>query len=131
MKYFICALDEINLGIPAEQTERLIPVNRVQTSISETENQETFISLPVLFRMKDPAALHGIVLKTDSPDKNTLKKNIMITPKIDIDMDIPEDGILKLPEIMTALTRYFKGVFFFDKKAVLLLDIIKLVESVK
>ena len=59
MKFFICALREINLGIPAEQTERIIPVNRVQENIYETEEQEVFISLPLLFGLKNNNAPHG------------------------------------------------------------------------
>ena len=57
MKYFICSLDKINIGIPSERTERIIPVTRIQTAIyevnNENETQMAYISLPLLFQQKN------------------------------------------------------------------------------
>ena len=117
MRCFICTLDKINLGIPAERTERIIPVARVQTAVHETENQELFISLPALLRQKDAAAPHGVVLKpADGP-----VKTVLLTPKIDIDMEIPEESIHQLPQALSGLS-CFRGAYFNNQGLYLILD---------
>jgi len=166
VKYFICALEgtpfterkevttagqlpgNVHLGIPAERTERIISMTRIQTVIYVTENQEAFISLPCLFRLKDVLAPHGLVLKTDKSDipidrsidisinKSIDKpiKTILLTPKIDIELEIPEESIHRLPESFAGLFRCFKGAYFTPagtgQSVILLLDPEKIVESI-
>ena len=126
MKYFICNLDMINnnttgyLGIPAEKTERIIPVNRVQTVVYETENQEAFFSLPVLFQLKDRTTVHGLVLKPEA--SCGMVKTILMTPRINTEIEIPEENIHRLPESMTETLVFFRGVCFDDKNMILILD---------
>jgi hypothetical protein len=124
LKYFICALDKINLGIPAERTERIIPVARAQSAVRETENQEVFISLPALFRQKDTAgsAPHGLVLKSSV-------KTVLLTPRIDVELEIPEDEIHSLPQALAGAFRYFRGAYCKGESLVLILDPEKLMES--
>jgi len=110
MKYFICALNMVNLGFPAEQTERIIPVNRVQTNIMEYENQEFFISIPALFGQNEISVPHGIVLKAGTP------KTVLLTPKIDIDLEIPEEKIHELPKSFSGVFSFCKGVCFAENK---------------
>jgi hypothetical protein len=126
MRYFICSLNTINVGIPAEQTERIIPVTRVQTSLYETEtgDHKAFISLPALFQRKDPAP-HGVVLKNSAkgpePPAETVT-TILLTPRIDRDLEIPEEGILRLPEALGGWLTYFRGGYFMDQNFILILD---------
>jgi chemotaxis signal transduction protein len=117
LKYFICALEQTNLGIPAEQTERIIPVTRVQDAVREIENHEVFISLPALLRLKG-AAPHGIVLK---PNVSAVKTTLL-TPRIDAELEIPEEKIYSLPEILNGLFKYFRGAYCTDKNLILILD---------
>ena len=124
MRYFICALEGIQVGIPAERTERIIPAGRVQTAVSETENQDTFISLPALFQLKNIAAPHGVVLKPESA------KTVLLTPKIDIELEIPEENIHRLPDAFAGQYRYFRGACFNGPNVIFLLDPEKLGESV-
>ena len=128
MRYFICALDKINLGIPTEQTERIIQVTRVQTAEYETENQETFISLPVLFKQKDSSAPHGLVLKLSS---SAAVKTVLLTPKIDIDMEIPEESIHQLPDAFAGVFRYVRGACFNNKNLILIISPEKLMEGIR
>ena len=128
MKYFICPLDKINLGIPAEQTERIIPVTRVQNAVHESENQEAFISLPVLFQQKDTAAPHGVVLKPSFLPAGT-GKTVLLTPRIDIDLEIPEENIHRLPEAFAGQFRYFRGACFNSQNLILILNPEKLAEG--
>ena len=144
VKYFICALgtpgeaerpqaagqffpsETVNLGIPEERIERIIPVTRLQTNVYETENQDAFISLPALFRQKD--APHGLVLKPGTAAGKRPGKTILLTPKIDIDLEIPEEDIRRLPEAFTGLFGFFRGACFTGPDMILILDLNKLLE---
>jgi hypothetical protein len=133
MKYFICALDKVHLGIPAERTERIIPVTRPQTAVYETENHETFISLPALFQLKDASAPHGLVLKTSCTEKESPAaiQTVLLTPRIDIDLEIPEEKIHRLPETLSPLFHYFRGAYFDGQNMILILDTEKLKEGIR
>jgi len=129
LKYFICALDKVNLGIPAEQTERIIQATRVQDAICETENQEVFISLPVLLRQEGSAAPHGIVLKSKTGNSSSVK-TVLLTPRIDVELEIPEENIHSLPEALGGLFRYFRGAYCTDQNMILILNPEKLIGGI-
>ena len=126
MKYFICALgsahSRINLGIPAEQTERIVSVTRIQDAVCETENQEVFISLPALLRQKNTAAPHGIVLKPLASQPPNTAKTTLLTPKIDSELEIPEEGIRSLPRVMDGAYRHFRGAYCAGTNIILILN---------
>jgi hypothetical protein len=125
LKYFICALGRVSLGIPAQQTEHIISVTRTQDAVCETENQEVFISLPALLRQKDRSAPHGIVLKQGAGGV----KKILLTPRIDAEIEIPEDGIRSLPGVLSGMYRHFRGAYCTGKKMILILNPEKLAEN--
>ena len=124
MKYFICPIYRISLGIPAEQTLRIITLNRNQTSIFENDNEDTFISLPVLLKQKDTTSPHGIVLKSEKPGKT-----VLMVPRVEIDLEIPEENIQRLPEVFSDFFRYFKGIYFNGDNSILILNPEKLMEA--
>jgi len=124
LKYFICAIGKILLGIPAQQTERIISVTRIQDALCETENQEMFISLPALLRQKD-AAPHGIVLKPGAGSAKTT----LLTPKINAELEIPEEDIHKLPEVLAGSYRHFRGAYCIEHNVILILDPEKLLDG--
>jgi hypothetical protein len=128
-KYFICALGRINLGIPAEKTERIISVTRIQDAVCETENQEVFISLPALLKQKDRTAPHGIVLKAIGSQTLNTTKTILLTPKIDAELDIPEENIHSLPRAMGGAYRHFRGAYCTGTNIILILNPEKLRED--
>jgi len=108
-------------------TERIIAVTRIQGAVCETENQEVFISLPALMRQKETAAPHGVVLK---PLKSVnAAKTILLTPKIDAELEIPEEDIRSLPRAMDGVYRYFRGAYCTDQNVILILAPEKLLES--
>ena len=125
MRYFICAIGNVTLAIPAEQTERVIPVERRQTGVYESEDSEAFISIPALFRQTDTAIPHGLVLKNAAAGGN---KTTLLTPKIDIDLEIPEEKIHRLPEVFAGVFSLLRGVFFGGDNGgmILILDPVKL-----
>ena len=111
MKYFLCTFDTIYLGIPSECTERVISVSRIPSSVYETEKQDVYISLPLLFRRADLSAPHGIVLKPGNEERKT----ILLVPPLDIDLEIPEEDIYSVPKAFSGILRYCNGACFIDK----------------
>jgi chemotaxis signal transduction protein len=122
-------LDKIDLGIPAEQTERIIPVTRVQRAVCETESQEVFISLPALLRQKDSATPHGVVLKSNTGESSAVK-TVLLTPRIDVELEIPEESIHSLPEALGGVFKFFRGAYCTDKNVILILDSKKFVGGI-
>ena len=129
MKFFICGMDGVSLGIPAEQTERVISAPHVQDSVYKSENGEAFISIPLLFRLQDPSAPHGIVLKPMADAEPKKPKTVLLTPSIDIDLEIPEESIHGIPEALSGLRQYFRGACFTDEEMILILNPEKLTEK--
>ena len=113
MKYFLCAFDTIYLGISSECIERIMSVARTQSSVHETEEQTTFISLPLLFRCEDLPAPHGIVLKPGS-SAGEERKTILLIPPLDIELEIPEEDIYSVPKTFSGILRYCKGACFIN-----------------
>jgi len=126
LKYFVCAIDKINIGIPAEQTERIISVTRVQNAVYENENQEVFISLTALLQQKDSAAPHGVILKSNAGE--SAAKIVLLTTRIDVELEIPEEDIHSLPKAMGGLFRYFRGAYCGDQSVILILNPEKLMD---
>ena len=135
MKYFVCAFDSILLGIPTEQTQRIIPVTRKQTSAFETDSGEAFISIPALLNRKEvsekDAAVHGLVLKSGLNGGNCPEKITLLLPKIDIDIEIPEENIHRLPAVFSGSFSFFKGACFTENsnKIIFILDTEKLIDK--
>ena len=128
-KYFICALGKINIGIPSEMTERIIAVTRIQGAVCDTENHEVFISLPALMRQKETSTPHGIVLKPLVHVSKPVNATTLLTPKIDAEIEIPQEDIRSLPKTLGGVYRHFKGAYCSGKNVILILNPEKLLES--
>jgi chemotaxis signal transduction protein len=113
-------------------TKRIITVTRTQGAVRETENQELFISLPALLRQKETAAPYGIILKPlvlESQPSNASAKTTLLTPKIDAEMEIPEEDIHSLPKVMDGMYRHFRGAYCTGQNVILILNPQKLLED--
>ena len=139
MKYFICALDTIQIGIMAQKTERIIQSDRTLSSVFETQTNtdeeiEAFISLPALLMQKNTDTPHTLVLKSSVIPSSQLKaKLFLLTPKIDNELDIPEEHIHQLPLALNDLRGYIKGIYFSGQTVqtmVLILNIDTLLERI-
>ena len=126
MKYFLCALNTIYLGIPSECTERVISVAGGEPSVCTIEGNNVYISLPLLLKCADQAAPHGIVLKS----KNEERTITLLAPPLDIDIEIPEEDIYSIPKAFSEILRYCKGACFIEKaggeRLIFILDIDKI-----
>jgi len=144
MRYLICAFEmtgcrevsnapyTVNLGISAEVTERIIPLSRVQNSLYETEENDVFISIPALFRHYH-ATPHGLLLKRSVSPACFTRKITLLTPKIEKDLEIPEENVHSLPDVFSGPFVFFKGVFFGtnEKTPVFIVNPEKLTECIK
>ena len=136
MKYFICALDTIQFGIMAQETEKIIQSTRTLNAVFETQTNETghmevFISLPALFMMQNTITPHTLVLKTRLLASKDIKI-FLLTPRIENELEIPEEHIHQLPKALSDLHGYSKGVFFNNQTIQnmgLILNIDKIVEK--
>ena len=126
MKCFICALGKTNIGIPSRQTQQIISVTNAGGA--ENENQSVFISLPDLFQQKDAAVHHGLILKTSAGEPYK-ERTVLLTPRIDAELEIPEEDIHSLPEAMAGVYRHFTGAYCADQKIILILNPEKIIES--
>ena len=125
-------MNSILLGIPAEGAERIISVTRAQTAVYEAENQEAFISLPAIFRQEDTAVPHGVVLKSNGPAlPDGTVRTVLLTPRIDKDLEIPEKDIHGLPEAFAGLFRYFRGAYFNGQEVIFILNFKILMENIR
>ena len=135
MKYFICALDKIQIAILAHKTERIIQSPRIMSTVFETQTindgeMEVFVSLPKLFLLHDTAAPHTFVLKTCLMPSSDLKvKILLLTPRIENEIDIPEETIQQLPQALADLHGYSKGIYFSNQTMTIILNIEKILEK--
>jgi hypothetical protein len=115
MKFFMCALDTMVLGIPSAAAVRIIPAPRTQDVLCELEGDDLFISLPVLFGKNSVPAPHGVILKGQ-------KQTILLVPRIETDIDIPDEKIQTLPALIGERLSWLNGAYFTKSALVLLLD---------
>ena len=129
MRYFICAFEMIHCGIPAESIEQIIQLSRSQNSLYETVDSDIFISLPALFRCSY-ATPHGLVLKISVSAGSFTRKVTLLTPKIEKDMEIPDENVHRLPQLFSGPFIFFRGVFFNEGNPVFVLNPEKLKECI-
>ena len=111
MKYFISAADNAAflLGFPAEQTEQIVPAER---ALALADSASKLISIPALLKLKDTTAPHGIILKT---------KTVLLTPRINTELEIPQENIYPLPKSFAGFG-FFIGVYFTENNIIYIVD---------
>ena len=130
MKYFICnpetnsPLTGISLlAIPSEKIEKIYASQREMKEITEEEDGEVFFSIPLLLKLKNNLPSHALKIK-----KNILKENlVLLCPKVDLEIDIPDENIHPLPYTMSKMN-FFSNACFLENKLYLILEIEKLLE---
>ncbi|MDR2952997.1 MAG: hypothetical protein LBU82_07120 [Treponema sp.] len=125
MKHFLCAFDALYLGLRADRVERVFSLSAARQLESGAGEEGACISLPALFGRAGFASPHGIVLK---PFDNE-KKITLLSPPLDIDVDIPEESVYSLPRALQGGLRFASGACFLAKekeRLVLILDLEKI-----
>ena len=119
MKYFISDLGSTEnkdlhtcLAFPLDHTERIVPHDACDSDA---------VSIPSLLKTNNISVLHGIILKSGM-DSASVKRTSLLVPRIDIEIDIPDEEIYSLPKVLEDMLKYFKGVHFTDQKMILIFD---------
>lgn len=125
MRYFICTLETLTLGVPADKTERIIAAPQTLETVYEEKDGDVFISLPAFLGKKgkkeEENLDHGIVFK----EKAGTGQWVLLLPRIDRDLEIPQEQIRSLPNLLRSRLSCFSGAYFTESSAqglILLLD---------
>jgi hypothetical protein len=144
MRYFVCAFDDLSIGIPADCTARIVSLEREAAdagsagealAAEECDNADTNvgkaaggrrISLAAICGVQDAEAPHGLVLKSGClpavSGQEGIQEIMLLTPKIKADVELPENGMHAFPSALAGALRSFSGVCFHKSDMILLLD---------
>jgi len=122
MRVFICPYDGFSLAIPMDAVLSITLHQKKCEKIVETspENQNTYISLPLLFNRENKEQRHGIILK-DGDDERLEEKIVLLTYKIESETELEQNKIYPLPGSFSAIkfpqlnfSQFFMGIIFSD-----------------
>ncbi|GHV92752.1 hypothetical protein AGMMS50268_32590 [Spirochaetia bacterium] len=146
MRFFVCALGEITLALPADSVARIIPVSRNGSALVEIEggSGDAYLSLPLALKKGECQVHHGIVLKRcpgellaalrrEPPiQQESSARVILSTPKIETDLDIPDGDIRSLPAFMgqPEMLPWLSGAVFSGAAMILIVDMELLLKKI-
>ena|GEM_PF-3210983 len=138
MKYFICntennsALTGISLiAIPSEKIEKIYSTEILPEKLINKHEGEIHISIPLLLDLKNKIPSHALKIKTIKiEEKYIAEKAVLLCPKVDIEIDIPDENIQPLPIALKKLFSFFSGAFFEENKLYLILEPEKIMEHI-
>jgi len=123
MRVFICSCGSFSVAIPISYVSSVILTQEDQdTAVKhDNKNNNTYISLPLIFNYPTVKIKHGIILKnSENDDGENLLKNrcILLTAEIICETEIPEEKISALPKILkiTRFPFFINGIIFDCKK---------------
>ena len=149
MRIFLCSYDNFFLAIPMNIVSSIFLTPKKNTGIIDydSENNNTYISLPMFFNDKEYKVCHGIILKNGSQNHDTDSnltegRTILLSSKILSEKEIPSEHFNPVPKTLSAYRDFsiIKGIFFIshntaDKETaegiVLLLNIEQLEKTIK
>jgi len=146
MRVFICSYSWFSLAIPMDSVSSifLYSDNINQKIILNAENNNMHISLPLLLNCPDSIVKHGIIIKDDSNNNDSLeKKVILFSTAVESEKDISTEKIYPLPKIMGVMqfSLIFNGIYFNNRQSnavedktkglVLLLNPLQLVKNIQ
>jgi len=147
MRVFICSYSWFSLAIPMDSVSSIFlhPNNINQKINFNAENSNTHISLPLLLNCPDANVKHGIILKDDSNNNDSMEnKVILFSTALESEKNISAEKIYPLPKIMGVMqfALIFNGIYFNNgrsgavedkttKELVLLLNPRQLVNNIK
>jgi hypothetical protein len=157
MRVFLCAFGDFLLAIPIHSVSSLalyteaaalpaalpaeIP-DMQQPMIYNTENRNTYVSLPLLFNLPLKNLRHSLVLKDSCADvvededivSDVIEgKTILLTTEVECEAEIPGEDIFPVPKALmsTRFSRLFSGIRFAQGIPVLFLNPAHLVQNIQ
>ena len=115
MRVFLCPYGGFSLAIPTDIVLSVTLHSRVTGNTVEynQENQNTYISLPLLFNCAGREVMHGIILK-DGNDELPENKFVLLTYKIENETELDANKIYPLPKSFSFMkfSHFFEGIAF-------------------
>jgi len=115
MRVFLCPYGGFSLAIPMDTVLSVTLYGKNPEKIIEynQENQNTYISLPLLFNCENRDVRHGIILK-DGNDEQPENKFVLLTYAIESETELAADKIYPLPCSFTFMkfSQFFMGIVF-------------------
>jgi len=110
MRVFLCPYDGFSLAIPMDSVLSVILNFKEYEEAFELnpENQNIYISLPVLLNCAGKELRHGIILK-DGNDEKLENKTVLLTYEIECEIELAQNKIYPLPGFLSAVK--YSGVF--------------------
>jgi len=115
MRVFLCPYEGFSLAVPMDIVLSVTPNRKNQEKTVEynQENQNTYISLPLLFNCANNNIRHGMILK-DGNNEKLENKFVLLTYEIESEAELSLNKIYPLPEILAAMkfSLFFRGMVF-------------------
>jgi len=117
MRVFICSYSWFSLAIPMDHVSSIFlhSENLIHKFDFNTENNNILISLPLLLDCPDANIQHGIILKDDNNNNDSIEnKVILFSTAVESEKDISTEKIYPLPKILGVMqfSLIFNGIFF-------------------
>lgn len=120
MRVFLCTYNDFSLAVPIDFVSSITLYkngNPDKAIVYNEENNNTYISLPIVLKKREVLVRHGIVLKNRNDDDDTSvieNKKILLTTEIECEINIPEDEIYPLPKTLKKIkySVFFSGLTF-------------------
>jgi hypothetical protein len=118
----MCAFEDFFVAIPIRYVSSLVlRLEEADRAVSRDDGtRNTFFSLPHLFGSPGEPVKHGIVLKSggkdDEPGGIVENRNILLSPPVEREVDIPQEDIYPLPDALAGVfgkkSAMFTGIRF-------------------
>ena len=145
MRIFLCSYDNFLLAIPMNCVSSIYISSSSNSGLInyDSQNRNTYISLPVFFNYKNGNTCHGIVLKTgdalDDSDSNIIEnKTILLSTHIINEKELSPRDFIPVPKSLSFFSGFsvFSGIFFIahnktSEELVLLLNPQRLVQTIQ
>ena len=130
MRVFLCSFAGFSVAIPMNSVASLIVYKSAaeQAVKNNLENNNTYISLPLLFENPQAVIRHGLVLKNENNEaydhEEFSNKTILLTTEVECEREIPQEIIFPVPKIFSVLdfSLLFNGISFYSQEATLFLN---------
>jgi len=118
MKVFVCAFGGFYVAIPMDSVASLTDLTDRQVAMQgtvvtrDTENAETYVSLPMLFNLPQEKLRHGIILKSLESGSNDLangNKIVLLSTEVVNTSEIPNEKTHPIPRVLNGTQ--FSGLF--------------------
>jgi len=115
MRVFLCPYEGFSLAVPMDIVLSVAINKKNPEKIVEynQENQNTYISLPLLFNCANNNVRHGIILK-DGNNNKLENKFVLLTYEIESEAELSLNKIYPLPKFFTIMkfSHFFRGIVF-------------------